>query len=90
MMKLLITFAALSLAGSALLSLLPEGGIKQTAGMVIGLLTLMCWAEGLASLLGCQLDVPLPGSVLSPTALSIESVQQQFISKLVSQQEEMP
>lgn len=90
MMKLLITFAALSLAGSALLSLLPEGGIKQTAGMVIGLLTLMCWAEGLASLLGCQLDVPLPGSVLSPTALSVESVQQQFISKLVSQQEEMP
>lgn len=90
MMKLLVAFAALSLAGSALLSLLPEGGIKQTAGMVIGLLTLMCWVEGVASLLGLQLHVSPPGSVLSPTALSVDSVQEQVVSRLINQQEEMP
>lgn len=89
-MKLLVTFAALSLGGAALLSLLPEGGIKQTAGMVIGLLTLMCWAEGLASLLGLRIDVPLPGSALAPTALSVEAVQRQIVSKLAIQQEETP
>ncbi len=90
MMKLLVAFAALSLAGSALLSLLPEGGIKQTAGMVIGLLTLMCWVDGVASLLGLQLHVSPPGSVLSPTALCVDSVQEQVVSRLINQQEEMP
>ena len=43
MMELLTTFAAFSMAGTVLLSLLPEGGIKRTAGLAVGLLTLMCW-----------------------------------------------
>ena len=37
-MHLLATFAAFSMAGTVLLSLLPEGGIKRTAAMAVGLL----------------------------------------------------
>ena len=65
-------FAALSMVGTVLLSLLPDGGMKRTAAFAVGLLTLLCWADGIASLLGTELDVHLPESVLSSTAVSVE------------------
>ena len=71
MLNLLSTFAALSLAGTVLLSLLPEGGLKRTAGMAVGLLTLLCWAEGVAALLGFAWTVDTPSSALAPTAVSV-------------------
>ena len=73
MMETLATFAALSMSGTVVLSLLPEGGLKRTAGMVVGLLTLMCWAQGLAGLLGLDLSAGAPATVFSPTALSLET-----------------
>ena len=72
MMPLLTTFAALSMAGTVLLSLLPEGGMKRTASLAVGLLTLLCWAEGVAGLLEIDLAVDLPATVLTATALSLE------------------
>ena len=54
MMQTIATFAALSMAGTIVLSLLPEGGIKRTAAMAVGLVTLMCWAEGIAGLFGLE------------------------------------
>lgn len=72
MMQTLVSFAALSMAGTVILSLLPEGGLKRTAGMAIGLLTLMCWAEGIATLLGFELSLAAPSTVLLPTAVSVE------------------
>ncbi len=82
MMKLLGTFAALSMAGTVILSLLPEGGLKRTAGMAVGLLTLMCWAEGIASLLDISLSFEAPGSLLSPTAVCVEEAAQEAASAL--------
>ena len=72
MMELLSTFAALSMAGTVILSVLPEGGIKRTAGMAVGLLTLMCWVEGITGLLGVDVSSGMPETVLAPTAVSIE------------------
>lgn len=72
MTQLLGRFAALSMVGTVLLSLLPAGGMKRTAAFAVGLLTLMCWAEGIAALLNIQLEVPQPASVLSATDVSVE------------------
>lgn len=73
MMHTLATFAALSMAGTVLLSLLPEGGMKRTAGMAVGLLTLLCWVEGVASLLGIELAIAAPSTALTPTAYSMQA-----------------
>lgn len=73
MLQALSTFAALSMAGTVILSLLPEGGIKRTATLVLSLLTLLCWAEGIASLLGLSFPVQDAASALAPTAFSVES-----------------
>ncbi len=73
MMDLLGTFAALSLAGTAVLSLLPEGGLKRTASMAVGLLMLLCWAEGIASLLGLSIPDISEGQALAPTSVSVEN-----------------
>lgn len=75
MMQLLVTFAALSMAGTVVLSLLPEGGLKRTAGMAVGLLTLMCWAEGIAELLGVELYTHSPATILTPTTVSVEEAE---------------
>ncbi len=75
MMQLLVTFAALSMAGTVVLSLLPEGGLKRTAGMAVGLLTLMCWAEGIAELLGVELTTNTPATILTPTTVSVEEAE---------------
>ena len=55
-----------------LLSLLPSGGMKRTAAFAVGLLTLVCWAEGVAALLNIDLEVHPPASVLTSTAVSVE------------------
>ena len=73
MLQALTTFAALSMAGTVILSLLPEGGVKRTAGMALGLLTLLCWAEGIASLLGITFPADGTETTLLPTTYSIES-----------------
>ncbi len=73
MIQLLATFSAFSLAGTVALSLLPEGSLKRTAGMAIGLLTLLCWAEGVASLFKAAWATELPSTVLVPTAVSVDT-----------------
>ena len=72
MMQLLTQFAALSMAGTMLLSLLPDGSMKRTAGMAVGLLSLLCWADGVAQLLSIELTAEFPVSVLAPTMLSLK------------------
>lgn len=72
MMHLLTTFAALSMAGTVLLSLLPEGGMKRTAGLAVGLLTILCWAEGIARILEIDLGADFPGTVLSSTTVTLD------------------
>lgn len=87
MMSTLATFAALSMAGTVVLSLLPEGGIKRTAGMAVGLLTLMCWAEGIAALLHIDLSATAPSTALVPTAITVESAASGAMAVLSAQEE---
>ena len=89
-MQPLATFAALSMAGTALLSLLPEGGIKRTVGLAVGLLTLLCWAEGIAGLLGLEWAVDLPATAFSPTEVSIQSAMADVSGQLAAQWEGTP
>lgn len=90
MMELLSTFAALSMAGTVVLSLLPEGGVKRTAAFAVGLLTLMCWAEGIAALLGFELTVSAPSTALAPTTVTVDTAAQEASAALSSMWEVSP
>lgn len=90
MMQILATFAALSMAGTVVLSLLPDGGLKRTAGMAVGLLTLMCWAEGVAALFGVELSATAPETMLSPTAVTVEDAAHSACAALSAREEAAP
>ena len=90
MMSTLATFTALSMAGTVLLSLLPEGGLKRTAGMAVGLLALMCWAEGIAALLDIELAVTSPSTALVPTAITVGDASAGAAAALFPTQEDTP
>lgn len=90
MMQLLTTFAALAMAGTVILSLLPEGGIKRTAGMAVGMLTLMCWADGIAALLGIDLSAKTPATALVPTAVSVQVAEAEASATLSALWEDKP
>lgn len=72
MIELLRTFAALALVSGVLMSLLPEGSIKRTAGMAVGLMMLLCWLEGLGGLISLPADAALPPSALTGTGLTLD------------------
>lgn len=90
MMQTIVTFAALSMAGTVILSLLPEGGIKRTAGMAVGLLTLMCWAEGIAALLGIELSASTPLTALVSTSINVDEAAQEAAAALSAVWEAAP
>ena len=74
MLKPLFTFAALSIAGSGVLSLLPHGSLRKTAAMVIGLLTMLCWAEGFLGMLNWSGSVQSAQTILTHTNVSLASM----------------
>ena len=73
-MTLLKTFATLALISSALLMLLPEGSLRRTAALVMGLLLTLCWAQGLMALLSLPQGGQLPDTALSPTGMTIQTI----------------
>lgn len=90
MLEMLSTFAALSMCGTVILSLLPEGGIKRTARLAVGLLTLLCWAEGVAGLLGLEFSIEMPATALTPTAVNIQTAMADASMQLATQWEDTP
>ena len=72
-MALLKAFSTLALIAGAILLLLPEGSLRKTAALVIGLLLMLCWAEGLIRLLPDSLR-PSSASepLLTPTTVSVD------------------
>ena len=84
MLELLGAFAALSMAGTLLLSLLPRGSMKSTAAFVIGLMTLLCWAEGIAQLLQLDVTLTLPSSVFTGSSVSLEEAASTAAENLLS------
>lgn len=56
-------FVALTLCCGAVMWMLPEGSLKKTAGLVIGLMLVMCWADCLAQLFQWP-ELPKPPDTL--------------------------
>ena len=90
MMKLLTAFAALAMAGTTILSLLPDGSLKRTAGMAVGLITLMCWAEGIALLLQIDQSTTIPPTVFVPTSVNVQLAEAQAANTLIQLWEDTP
>lgn len=82
MLRALTSFAALSMAGTVILSLLPEGGTRRTASLVISLMTLLCWAEGIAGLIGLPFPDFADTNALMPTSFSMEHAADETTAKL--------
>lgn len=73
-MALLKTFVTLALISGTLLVLLPEGALRRTAALVMGLLLTLCWAEGLMTFLTWSSEGDLPESALSPTGVTVQEL----------------
>ncbi|MBQ8554889.1 MAG: hypothetical protein IJ438_03345 [Clostridia bacterium] len=90
MMSLLHQFAALSLISGVMMTLLPDGSLRRTARMVVGLLMLLSWADGLADLMQIPVTAALPSTVLSPAGASVEEAQSAAAAALQAQWEVVP
>lgn len=53
-----------------MLSLLPEGGLRRTSALVLGLVITLCWADGLLSLLHLPALPDMPATALVETGYS--------------------
>lgn len=73
-MPMLKTFATLALISGALLALLPEGSLRRTAALVMGLLLTLCWAQGLMALFHLPESGGLPDTALSPTGITLQTI----------------
>ena len=82
-MTLLKTFATMALMASALLMLLPEGSLRRTAALAMGLLLTLCWAEGLTGLLSLPEGDALPDTPLSVTGMSVRTAEEDAADDLV-------
>ncbi len=65
MLTLIHRFAALVLVCGVLMAVLPEGSVRRTAAMVMGLIVALCWLEGLSALLQWPAPAEAPATVLS-------------------------
>lgn len=90
MLTALVSFAALSMAGTVLLSVLPEGGTRRTASLVISLVTLLCWAEGVAALIGLPFPYFAAENALVPTDFSVEHAADETAAMLAERWDPSP
>ena len=65
-MELIRTYAGFAMAASIALLLLPEGSLRKTAALAVGLLSTLLWLRGLESLPALP-AVSAPASVLTET-----------------------
>ena len=85
-MALLKTFATLAILAGALLMLLPDGSLRRTAALVMGLLLTLCWAEGLAGLVDLPEGGALPDTPLSVTGMSVQTAANDAAGSLARRQ----
>ena len=82
-MSLLHSFAALSLVSGIMTSLLPEGTLRTTASMAIGLLLLSSWMNGLAAAIHQSLpEGRTPDTVLSSGQPLLPLLEEEALSYL--------
>lgn len=75
-------FIALTLCCGVTLTLLPEGSLRRTAALVIGLLMTLCWAESLAALLRWPQWSELPATMLTSTGYDAGAALAQYAGAL--------
>lgn len=76
MMQMLGGFAALCMLSGALTELLPEGTIRRTAKMCIGMLMLLYWTQGLPALLErLPASLSSPPSALTSTGIDVSDLE---------------
>lgn len=63
-MEWLHPFITLTLCCGLVLSLLPEGSLRRTAALVLGLMVTLCWADSLAALFHWPALPEAPSTVL--------------------------
>ncbi len=68
MNDLLHTFAALAMIASALAALLPEGSLRRTAALAIGLTVTLCWVQGLRQVIALPTLSAAPDTALTASA----------------------
>lgn len=69
-------FITLTLCCGIALSLLPEGGLRRTAALVLGLLMTLCWADGIGMLLHWPQLPQSPATALTQTGYTAPQVQE--------------
>ena len=89
-MALLKTFATMALISGALLVLLPEGSLRRTAALVVGLMLTLCWAGGLMELARLPEPGPLPGAVLTPTGTTLQTAAEEAARRLLPEVTQAP
>lgn len=75
-------FVALTLCCGLVLTLLPEGSLRRTAALVIGLMMTLCWADSILALLHLPPLPDLPASVLTETGYDVQQAWDDYASTL--------
>ncbi len=81
-MNWLHPFIAFTLCCGVVLSLLPEGSLRRTAALVIGLVLMLCWADGIAALLHWPPLPELPATALVSTGYDATAAQAEYAATL--------
>lgn len=83
-MEWLHPFIALTLCCGLVLTLLPEGSLRRTAVLVLGLTITLCWAESVFSLLQWPSLSEPPATALTPTGYNAGAAQAAYASALAA------
>lgn len=83
-MNWLHPFIAFTLCCGVVLSLLPEGSLRRTAALVIGLVLMLCWADGIFALLHWPALPELPATALVSTGYDAAAAQQAYADVLAA------
>ena len=93
MLEILGRFAALSLVSGLMLTLLPDGSIRRTASMAVGLLLLLFWMDslkGVVTALTALPDLSTPSPFLTSTGVSLSQAEEAAASALSPETEASP
>lgn len=81
-MEWLHSFAALSLCCGVAAALLPEGSLRRTAALVLGLVLTLCWVEGLCGMAGLGALPDAASSVLAETGFRADDAYAECVRAL--------
>ena len=87
-MEWLHSCAALSLCCGVAAALLPEGSLRRTAALVLGLALTLCWVEGLCGLTGLGELSDVSPSVLAETGVRADDAYAACVRALESAAED--